>query len=67
MTDMTHGIKRGLETDVLALQTLSSPSDRFGGQIAAMTGTGSTVCTPNMTCCQTLNCDQTICLIATIG
>jgi hypothetical protein len=58
-----------LEVDVLALQSLSSPSE-LGSEVEGLGG-GATCCftlvcgvlTVNVTCCQTINCHNTVCVV----
>ena len=57
-----------LEVDVLALQSLSSPSE-LGSEVEGLGGASCaftlicTVLTVNVTCCQTINCDNTVCVV----
>ena len=57
-----------LEVDVLALQSLSSPSE-LGSEVEGLGGASCAftlicgVLTVNVTCCQTINCENTVCVI----
>jgi len=62
-----------LEVDVLALQSLSSPSDLMEADLPALGGVNTCLATlvcvalsvQVMVCCVTVNCNNTVCVINT--
>ena len=62
-----------LEVDVLALQSLSSPSDLMGSDIPALGGAATCLATlvcvgisvQVLVCCVTVACNNTVCVINT--
>jgi len=58
-----------LEVDVLALQSLSSPSElgsELAGFGATCAATGICGAVTVQVCCQTINCNNTVCVITVI-
>jgi len=59
-----------LEVDVLALQSLSSPSE-LGSELAGFGGatcafTAACVLVTVQGCCQTINCNNTVCVVTAV-